>query len=296
VLAQTEFAMAAGDRASCLGCHAPLAEQASDAALRADAVSCAGCHVRQWVRHGPPHVAPSLLADPTYPLVTTSLYERADFCLPCHQLPPRTAVAGKPLLDTYREWLTGPYMPRGVQCQHCHMANREHRVLGIHDPATVREAIALATSARRRADRVTVTAALTNLGAGHDLPTTTTPAIWLSITLLDAHGQPIAGATDRQRIGRDLIFDGAWHERADTRIAPGATLTMTRAWRAGRTADAVTARIVVEVHPDAYYEHFYADQLAGPLAAAQRALYQQAAQRAAGSHYVAEQRDVVIAK
>jgi hypothetical protein len=287
--------MPAADRASCLACHAPLAEQASDAALRADSVSCAGCHLRDWTRHGPPP-SPSLLAIPTYPLVTTTRYERAEFCMPCHQLPPRTAVAGKPLLDTYREWLTGPYMPRGVQCQHCHMANREHSVLGIHDPATVQQAIALTADARRADDRVIVTAALTNIGAGHDLPTTTTPALWLSITLLDAHGQPITGATDRQRIGRDLIFDGAWRERADTRIAPGATLTMARAWRAGRTADAVTARVTVEVHPDDYYERFYARQLAGPLAAAQRALYEQAARRAAGTHYLAQQRDITIAK
>jgi hypothetical protein len=88
--------------------------------------------------------------------------------------------------------------------------------------------------------------------------------------------------------------DGTWHERADTRIPPGEALTFARAWTAGRTAQATTARIAIEVHPDDYYERFYAEALAGPLAPAQRALYQQALTRALGSHYIAEQRDVPI--
>ncbi|HEU4735157.1 MAG TPA: c-type cytochrome [Kofleriaceae bacterium] len=295
VIAQTEYGMAPDERAACLRCHAPLAEQAGDAALRGEGVSCAGCHVRGWVRRGPPQVAPSLLSLPGYPLVSSGIYERADFCLPCHQLPPRTAVAGRPLLDTYREWLDGPYLPRGVQCQHCHMPEREHTVLGIHDPATFRQGIALTASAHRRGAATTAVATLANIGAGHDLPTTPTPAVWLSIALVDARGRPITGASDRRRIGRDLVFDGTWHERADTRIPPGEATTLARAWTAGRTAEATAARITVEVHPDEFYERFYAARLAGTLAPAQRALYEQALARARGSHYLAEQRDVPIA-
>jgi len=294
LLAQTEYGMTPADRAGCLRCHAPLAEQAGDAALRGDSVSCAGCHVRGWVRRGPPNVSPQLLPLPGYPLVTLGLYERADFCLPCHQLPPRDAVAGRPLLDTYKEWLEGPYMSRGVQCQHCHMPNREHALLGIHDPPTFRQGIELGARAHRHGAAVTVVATLKNIGAGHYLPTTPTPAAWLSITLLDARGRPIDGATDRHRIGRDIWFDGTWHERADTRIPPGETFTFARAWTAGRTAQAAAARIAIEVHPDDFYERFYAEKLAGTLAPAQRALYQQALTRALGSRYLAEQRDVPI--
>jgi hypothetical protein len=287
--------MAPAERAGCLRCHAPLAEQAGDPVLRGDGVSCAGCHVRGWVRRGPPGVSPQLLPLPGYPAVAVGLYERADFCLPCHQLPPRVAVAGRPLLDTYREWLDGPYMPRGVQCQHCHLPSREHAMLGVHDPNTFRQGIALDASAHRRGAAVTAVATVKNIGAGHYLPTTPTPAAWLSIALIDAHGRAIAGATDRHRIGRDVWFDGEWHERGDTRIPPGGSVTFARAWTAGRTAEAAAARIAIEVHPDDYYERFYAAQLAGPLAPAQRALYQQALARALGSHYIAEQRDVPIA-
>jgi mono/diheme cytochrome c family protein len=294
VVAQTEYGMAPPERALCLRCHGPLAEQARDPQLIGEGVSCAGCHVRGWVRHGPPRVTPSLLALPGYPLATLGLYERADFCLPCHQLPPRTALAGRPLLDTYKEWLDGPYLPRGVQCQHCHMPNRDHAVLGVHDPKTFRQAIALDARAHRRAGEVTVVATLSNVGAGHYLPTTPTPAAWLSIALIDRSGQAITGATERYRIGRDIYFDGAWHERADTRIPPGEAVRVARAWAAGRTGEATAARIAIEVHPDDFYERFYADQLAGDLAPAQRALFRQALDRALASHYVAEQRDVAI--
>lgn len=285
-------------RAACLRCHAPLPEQqaAGASALYSDAVGCASCHVRNWTRHGPEDVAPSLRSLPGYPLATLAIYERADFCLPCHQLPPRTAVQGRPLLDTYREWLEGPYMRRGIQCQHCHMPNREHAFKGIHDPDTFRQGVKLDASARGEGDTVHVSATLANIGAGHYLPTTPTPAAWLSIELLDAAGNPVAGARDRVRIGRDIEWrDNRWIEHADTRIPPGERMAMVRAWTGGRVAEARTARIVVEVHPDDYYARLYELRLAGKLPAARRALYEQALAKARASRYIAVTQNVPVA-
>src|SRR5678810_508528 len=108
----------------------------------------------------------SLLSAPGYPLVELAIYERSDFCMPCHQLPPQSSVAGKPLLNTYKEWLEGPYFSRGIQCQHCHMPNREHTWLGVHDRDTFRQGIRLDASAWRVRGLVTVKATLTNIGAG----------------------------------------------------------------------------------------------------------------------------------
>src|SRR4029077_14559082 len=135
----------------CQRCHAQLAEQlpGGDVALRAEGVQCAGCHVRDWVRRGPPRIAPSLLAAPDYPREELAIYERSDLCLACHQLPPGSGAAGKPLLNTYKEWLESPYLPRGIQCQHCHMPDREHTWRGVHDATTFRQGIALAASAQR---------------------------------------------------------------------------------------------------------------------------------------------------
>jgi len=287
------------DALACLRCHAPLSEQRTltSTPLREQAVSCAGCHVRGFTRHGPPNVAPSLLPIPGYPLQTMNLYERADFCLPCHQLPPRTAVQGRPLLDTYREWLEGPYMARGIQCQHCHMPNREHEWKGVHDPHTFRQGIAVTARAHVKDGAVTVVAELANVGAGHYLPTTPTPAAWIVIELLDARGKAIEGATAELRIGRDISYDGGkWTERADTRIPPGDKATLARAWKGGRSADAVTARILVEVHPDDYYERLYARRLTQKLAPDRRALYEQALAAGKANRYQALTRDVKITR
>jgi mono/diheme cytochrome c family protein len=295
-LAAQMLGMKPVDAVKCLRCHAPLAEQQTDDILRTQSLSCAGCHVRGWTRRGPPNIAPSLLPIPGYPLETLALYERADFCLPCHQLPPRAALAGRPLLDTYREWLEGPYMSRGIQCQHCHMPNREHTFLGIHDSHTFKQGIALTAHTSVKADTVTVVAELANVGAGHYLPTTPTPAAWLWIELLDAKGKAIDGASASVRIGRDIYFDGDWHERTDTRIPPGEKLAMSRAWSGVRTAAAATARITVEVRPDDYYEHLYEQRLAGTLAGERRKLYEQALARAKAARYVAERREVPIVR
>ncbi len=286
--------------ASCRRCHTPLAEQrpaagtAYDRELQAEGVTCAACHVRAWARRGPPNVAPSLLSLPGYPLQTLPIFERGDLCITCHQLPPRTAVGGRPLLNTYAEWLDGPYMRRGVQCQHCHMPNREHRLLGIHDRDTFRQGIELTASARRDAQgRVGVAAILRNIGAGHMLPTTTTPAVWLAIALVDGQGAELPLPRASSRIGRDLVYEhGAWRERSDTRIAPGDSALLVDGWSADRTAGAVAARVTVTVRPDDYYEGFYQRLLSArpPPAPAQRALYEQALARARASSYVAEER------
>ncbi|HRC55911.1 MAG TPA: hypothetical protein PKU97_08300, partial [Kofleriaceae bacterium] len=257
---------------------------------------CASCHVRRWQRLGPPHLAPSLLPLPGYPRLEAAVYERADFCLPCHQLPARQAVAGRPLLDTYREWLQGPYMPRGVQCQHCHMPNREHSFRGIHDPDTVRQGVAVKlTASRSGTGVVTVRGVATNVGAGHYLPTTPTPALWLTLELLDDAGRPIKGAHSRTRIGRQLVFSGgAWRQEADTRIAPGAELSVVRAWRDGRVASARRARLALEVFPDDYYEGFYRTQLAAEKQPQARAHYQEALRRAIASRYLAVEQFVEL--
>lgn len=290
-----ELDHAADGDTACNRCHTPLAEQQPgdpalyDPSLRSEGVTCAACHVRDWVRRGPPRTAASLLSAPGYPLVELAIYERADFCMSCHQLPPRTAVNGKPLLNTYKEWLEGPYMKRGIQCQHCHMPNREHQWLGIHDAPTFRQGIKLAATAARKGSSIEVTAALTNIGAGHYLPTTSTPAVLLRIALLDGKGAALQ--SDELRIGRSIAFAKQWTEKADTRIAPGGAATLTRTWqRAGATA----ARVTVEVHPDAYYEDLYAARLKTKLPDATRKQYEQALQRALASRYVAEQRDVAL--
>lgn len=304
---------------SCQRCHAPLAEQQPllrpgqrggddasrdyarnpgfDPALRDQGINCASCHVRDWQRYGPPRASGNgLLALDTYPFTETPMYERSDFCLGCHQLPPRLEVSGKPLLNTYREWLEGPYMPRGVQCQHCHMPNREHTWKGVHDPDTFRQGIKVeAITGRSKATgAVSVRARVSNVGAGHYLPTTPTPAAWLSVELVDRRGKPIRGARAEKRIGRQLTFKKKFIELEDTRIPPGESIELAAAWKQGRVAEATHARIVVRVAPDDYYEGLYRNRLEDKLDADIRAMFEDALRRAENSHYVAVDRLVPI--
>jgi hypothetical protein len=304
----------------CQRCHAPLGEQqpvvrpahrggadevrtyrsnpSFDSKLREQGVNCASCHVRGWHRYGPPRVAGSRLLDlPSYPLTELAVYERGDFCIGCHQLPPRTAVNGKPRLNTYREWLEGPYMRRGIQCQHCHMPSREHSWKGVHDPATFRQGIDLDTLASRnaRTGTVTVRARITNVGAGHYLPTTPTPAAWVSIQLLDEDADRIEGAYAEKRIGWHLEFGRkGWKEIEDTRIPPGESLELARAWKQGRVSRATHAKIVVRVHPDDFYEGLYASHLARRPTGEVKRLFELALSRATSSHYIALERLVPI--
>jgi hypothetical protein len=215
--------------------------------------------VRENERHGPPRLAGTGLLDlPGYPLEQMRYYERSDFCLACHQgVPANPQVARKPLLNTYREWLEGPYMKRGIQCQHCHMPNREHRFVG----------------------------------AGHYLPTTPTPAAFLSVELVDAAGKAIDGARAEKRIGRHIEFGKkGWIEHEDTRIPPGESLELAGAWRDGRVARATGARVVLRVEPDEFYERFYRSALAGKQLPEKKALYEKALAMTLESQYVAVRR------
>lgn len=285
------FALTEAARASCRKCHAPLAEQAEPGELQAQGVTCGGCHLRAWTRNGPPNPNPARIPIATYPAAPRPIYERSDFCLACHQLAPRTAVAGSPLLDTYREWLESPYQPRGVQCQHCHMSDREHAWKGVHDAHAVTEAIALTLAPYRTpAGAVVAVVELRNVGAGHDLPTTATPALWLVVELLDARGAAIAGARADHRIGRAIeATDDGWRELADTRVPPGGRAAIAPVWSGPAVARATAVRLRVVVSPDDYYLHLYERRLAEPLPAERRALYADALAAARADVFTAQE-------
>ncbi|MBL4633515.1 MAG: hypothetical protein JKY56_06575 [Kofleriaceae bacterium] len=199
-------------------------------------------------------------------------------------------LAGKPLLNTYKEWLEGPYMRRGVQCQHCHMPDREHSWKGIHDPETFRQGITVSTiTGRGKGGTVSVRVRVKNTGAGHYLPTTPTPAAWVSITLVDKRGAAIEGAHSEKRIGRHIAYKKGWQEIEDTRIPPGEHLELASAWKNGRVAKATHARVEIRVEPDEYYERFYRRLLRNKsLPANEAAMLREALKRTRDSQYSAQ--------
>jgi mono/diheme cytochrome c family protein len=276
--------MAPAQRAACNACHAPLAEQQDSVVptvegrepLGGEGVNCAGCHVRGHEKLGPPEPVRRRLPAPGMRASPEPRLARADACLPCHNLPLDAAVAGRPLLDTWREWAASPYLPAGVQCQHCHQADGDHGFTGAHDPEAVRRAVRLVARPPTSEPEVVGEISVLNVAAGHHFPTTATPRGVLRARLVDGGGRPIDGTESLWAIGRTVTWDGQrWHEVADTRIPAGGRGRWT--YRQPRAPGAARLEVSLHFFPDWYYAGFYRDRLrrgpSGPVKAAyERAL------------------------
>jgi hypothetical protein len=248
--------------AKCQRCHAPLAEQdpaspAYVAALREDGLTCAGCHVRAWTRYGPPKGAPAMDGAPHGGFVARDEFGDARFCEACHDFESDDkALFGKRIQETWAEWKASRYAAEGVTCQGCHMPEGRHLWKGVHDPEMVTRAVrAEASFGPGPAGRVTVT----NVGAGHRLPTYTTPELVVSVEQLDAAGAPLEGTRREGFIARRLSPD-AKTEVFDTRLLPDETYTLEYA--EPRAPGAVAVRARVDCRPDEAYRRFYEIKLA----------------------------------
>ena len=115
------------DAGDCLDFHAPLAEQQEPllqsnlqtlatvmkghrpALLAQHGVFCAACHLRDGVLNTP-SVTPAQFSTGAHLRVRYEpLLRDSRFCASCHQFDAATAVNGKPLQNTYQEWLDSPF-------------------------------------------------------------------------------------------------------------------------------------------------------------------------------------------
>lgn len=270
---------------ACTGCHAPAAEQGAEleGAFAAEGVSCVACH-----RAGGQLVAAPHTLRPRQPTVRSHVRRderlgRSVQCAPCHQHPAR-AGAEAPLLDTWREWARSPYQAADLQCTHCHMPGADHRVLGVHDPQTVRRAVTLQVQRREAAVGVLdVWAQLRNVGAGHHFPTTPTPRAVLTVYQATARG-PLEATRASWAVGRTLGADGR-STVADTRIPAGEAIERRYRWR--RQAEASALVVELWMFPDWHYARLFRAALRAPLAAA-------AAQALGEAHRSAEESGFLV--
>ncbi|RMG36218.1 MAG: hypothetical protein D6720_05560, partial [Gammaproteobacteria bacterium] len=163
----------------CLKCHAPLSArdttEPTEITTDGEAVGCIACHVRDGKIVGPR----DLSATPHGSVSGDKRFRQADFCAPCHQFAPGdVAVNGKLLENTLEEWRRSRYGELGVTCQACHMAGGYHGFRGIHDPTTVRRALAMSVKRVPAGVRIEIA----NRGAGHGVPTYITPRIEISVS------------------------------------------------------------------------------------------------------------------
>jgi hypothetical protein len=263
----------------CATCHTPLSAQLPelehrgtyspnkhfDAALQQQGLVCAACHVRQHQRFGPPRRAdlPSLPAGTPLPhggFTESVAFQRSEFCKTCHQFNPGDfALNGKLIENTYEEWRQSPYATDGIQCQTCHMPDRRHLWRGIHDADMVKQALTVTVTpevlSSMPGETMQAVIRVENVGAGHYLPTYVTPKIFVQAHLLDTQGQRIADSAQQAVIGREVTLDLS-EEVYDTRIPPKTSRSFTYEQVVPSTATALRVRVVV--HPDHFYQQFFA--------------------------------------
>lgn len=296
----------------CQTCHAPNAEQYAslpsgddrheinyrfDSGLRAQGITCVACHVRGHTRYGPP------ISDQAPVQVwrgpghgggyESTAYQRSDFCSACHQFGENdNRINGTLLQDTFNEWKSSPHAREGKTCQTCHMPDRSHTWLGIHDSATVASAIDV-TIANARGEQTAISAEIRirNTGAGHHLPTYVTPKLLVTATLQNQDGNPIGNSIAYRAIGREVVLNSEEsREVYDTRIPAGGTWMWDYTHQGESAIDASSIAVKVEVYPDHFYASFFRDYDRDGLSAAASAAIADAAERTRRSNYVVFER------
>lgn len=245
---------------ACLACHTPRSEQwalwdkeGASALTKLRGVDCAACHVRNYKRFGPRDVKET----PHGAVKALPLFKDSKFCAKCHQFPPGegTVLNGKPLENTYNEWLASPYSKSGRTCQSCHMPDGKHEFKGIHDPEMTRRG--LAVRVMRTAQGMHVRA--TNAGAGHALPTYGTPRITIRSETVVA-GEPRRSDFIIQR-RVDWNPKTGWRELSDTRLLPGQSLNLNLPLAKDKGA---SVRVFVQPDQD-YHDRVYPMLLSAPI-------------------------------
>ncbi len=158
-----------------------------------------------------------------HPAQYSEFHTTAEFCGACHDV--RHPVNGLLLEGTYTEWKAGPYAAEGIVCQDCHMTpgpgpnkpnpgkaagmgpTRDHVYImtfaggnvGLGDAPLAEERLKAAATLDLTVPEiaaggdVAVSATITNVGAGHYLPTGLTEVrqMWLEVVATDADGSEL---------------------------------------------------------------------------------------------------------
>ena len=193
----------------CVGCHGPLARDASDPAVHRG-VGCASCHVVDGSIE-------SITASGRAPHPTIA---RADFgdptrCGRCHDFDFQHARHGAPerLQRTLDEWRS---THRSERCVDCHMPEGSHRLRGPRDSDLLEHALDVSVEATRTRREIVVLATLRVRGAGHAVPTGDLNRNLVLSAWTDrvrASSGPLARLFDRDE-------DGDRVEIADQRVLP----------------------------------------------------------------------------
>ncbi len=248
----------------------------------------------------------------------SELHTKAEFCGGCHNV--LHPVNGMHLEATYTEWLESPYAKEGVVCQDCHMSAKP----GVVGPSSGTAAngspqrdniyhmtfiganvgqgdAPAATALLKNAAKIeldvpdvvtpgqtaSATVTITNVGAGHKLPTGLTEVreMWLEVTAATASGETTTFGT--HVFGTILQDDEGnapvelWEAtkiKSDDRIGPRESVTYSYAFTMpeGAAATSVTAALLYKSAPDELTEKAGVDNPVTQMAVASTAVYSDA--------------------
>ncbi len=164
--------------------------------VSSEGVTCVFCHA--IAGPGEPHAVPPVTLElgpylgPIRQPVTvrdhgskhSDFIVKADYCGSCHQYQNQNGIL---VSDTFGEWKRSKYAKTGVTCQQCHMPGSQGRVSSLgpvrsrvadhsfrgpdQDRALQEAATLVLRAGKSEGDELHVVATVTNVGAGHALPT-----------------------------------------------------------------------------------------------------------------------------
>ncbi len=231
----------------CAACHAPIAARTGQLpphdgsqfdATSKRGVSCDFCHtvtgIEETFNMG--HVSdPGSMkyanrgdgSSPYHGVDYSAYHTDALFCGSCHNV--RHPVTDVAVIDTYDDWLSGPYAEEGITCQNCHMTptagigsnpgksspigqERDHvafhsfvggsvvaqRNMGNEQQAQMSDeflkaAARLSLESEIKENGLELTVHVDNVGAGHKIPTGVTyiRKMWLEVQVFDENNQVV---------------------------------------------------------------------------------------------------------
>ncbi len=219
--------------------------------------------------------------------IATPAFEQSAFCRGCHQFPEDGVRLNDKLLEnTYNEWLASPQARQGQSCQTCHMPDRRHLWRGIHDPEMTRQAVKVEVVPRGcgEDDSLRAEVRVENTGAGHHLPTYVTPAVYVTVRLLDCAMSVLPGTEEVRAVQRRVVLTTEeGREVFDTRIPAGGRWVFDYATLSH--ADAAFLEVTLDVHPDDFYRGFFEGYSRDGLSEAARSMIDNAWIRTAQTPY-----------
>jgi len=264
------------------------------------------------------------LKDPKAPHAAaySQFHETAEFCGACHNV--NHPANGTHLEATYSEWLASPYADEGIVCQDCHMTpgpgvtkpspgkaastgpDREHIYsmtfaggnVALGDAklaeANLKAAAELTLEVPDVVEQGTVgtTVTITNVGAGHYLPTGLTEVrqMWLEVTAVDESGAELL--TERRDFGTVLkdangeypaeMWDAVGIQ-SDDRIPPRESVSNDYAFPMSSGAVTVEATLYYRSCPEEMAEKAGVDVPTTTMATITKTVYPSAEARDAGA-------------